>query len=172
MAMSQMTNGVFAQAELWSAFNKLSAYNFRQDSSLMNIEKSHKGVKASWKIFESLKETDIDKKLKEFKMNNNNGYADERVMFQAVQQNINETLKKHVKDLEKLESKHIILGEKDSKSNGKNRQDIQYYFSKCLLDNAKLRMLCSKYQVVLYNNNFKIDEFGGNDQSEIPHEFG
>ena len=83
--MSLMTNSVFAQAELWSAFNKLSAYNFRQDSTLWNIEKSHKGVKATWKIFDSLKETDIDKKLKEFQLNNSNKYADERVMFQAVQ---------------------------------------------------------------------------------------
>ena len=51
----------------------------------MNIEKSHKGVKSSWKIFESLKTTDIDKKLKEFQQNKNDKYADERRMFQAVQ---------------------------------------------------------------------------------------
>ena len=63
------------------------------------------------------------------------------------------------------------MNEKDNKNNMKKQQDIQYYFIKVLLDDAKLRLLCSKYQIVLYNNNFKIDEFGGNDLSEI-HDMG
>ena len=83
-----MTNSIFCQADLWSAFNKLAAYSLRQDNMLMTIEKSHGGVKRAWRLFEGLKDTDIDKKLKEYQQNQNNKYADENVMFKAVQKNI------------------------------------------------------------------------------------
>jgi hypothetical protein len=38
MAMSFMTNSVFSSCDVWSAFNKLAAYNIRQDNGLAMIE--------------------------------------------------------------------------------------------------------------------------------------
>mmetsp|Transcript_1224 Transcript_1224/g.1400 ORF Transcript_1224/g.1400 Transcript_1224/m.1400 type:complete len:130 (+) Transcript_1224:580-969(+) len=67
MAMSALTNSVYNSCDLWSAFNKMAAYNIRQDTSLSLIEKSHFAVKDFWGKFSDLKENDFDKKLKAFK---------------------------------------------------------------------------------------------------------
>ena len=67
MAMSCLTNSIYTQCDLWSAFNKMAAYNIRQDSSLGVIEKSHKSVKDLWARFLDLKENDFDKKFKVFR---------------------------------------------------------------------------------------------------------
>lgn len=71
MTMSALTNSVYSSCDLWSSFNKMAAYNFRQDYTLSTIENSHLRVKSLWKTFNKLKETDFNKKFKQYNLQNN-----------------------------------------------------------------------------------------------------
>jgi hypothetical protein len=115
MAMSCMTNAVFSSCDLWSAFNKLAAYNIRQDKGLSMIEKSHLAVKSLWGKFQELKETDFDKKFKEYQKANK--YANAEDIFKAVMKDINLSLDSNLKILDTEEKK--ILKKEMAKSGGK-----------------------------------------------------
>ena len=57
----------------------------------------------------------------------------------------------------------------------KNRQEIQYYFTKVLQDDAKIRLICSKYQQAILKGSKTIQELEDSNISEIgkePENFG
>ena len=53
---------------------------------------------------------------------------------------INTKVKDIYERLQKEEKEGLNLNQ------NKNRQEIQYYFTKVLQDDAKIRLICSKYQ--------------------------
>lgn len=68
MAMSCMTNSVYTACDLWSAFNKMAAYNIRQDKSIYYLQQSSSNISNLWNKFLQLKETDFDRKFKQAKV--------------------------------------------------------------------------------------------------------
>lgn len=59
----------------------MAAYNFRQDYTLSTIENSHIKVKSLWKTFMKLRETDFNKKFKQFNLENKNQFKDPEELF-------------------------------------------------------------------------------------------
>ena len=49
--MSALTNSVYSSCDVWSALNKMVAYNIRQDNGIALIQDSHQEVKNIWGTF-------------------------------------------------------------------------------------------------------------------------
>lgn len=79
------------------------------------IEKSHLAVKSLWGKFQELKETDFDKKFKEYQKANK--YANAEDIFKAVMKDINLSLDSNLKILDTEEKK--VLKKEMAKSGGK-----------------------------------------------------
>ena len=66
MAMSVMTNSIYGSCDVWKSFNKMAAYNIRQDTQLYEIKHSHEIVTKLWKdTFRFVKQnTDLYKMIR------------------------------------------------------------------------------------------------------------
>ena len=114
--MSALTNSVYTQCDVWSALNKMAAYNIRQDQSLAQIEHSHATVKKLWHKFQELRQTDFDKKYKFHQQQAANQNVGPDDLFKIVMKDMNRGIEDSLKYLD-AEEKNIVKKEDKSKVN-------------------------------------------------------
>lgn len=92
------------------------------------IEQSHNRVKNLWSIFGEMKECDFEKKFKQYNLQSNNKdqFKSADDLYEAVMEEINQKVDNIYKRLQKEEKDGLNLNQ------NKNRQEIQYYFTKVL----------------------------------------
>ena len=116
IAMSALTNSVYTSCDVWSALNKMAAYNIRQDQSLAQIENSHAIVKKLWHKFQDLRQTDFDKKYKFHQQQAGNQNLGPDELFKIVMKDMNRGIEDSLKYLD-AEEKNIVKKEDKSKVN-------------------------------------------------------
>lgn len=85
MTMSVLTNSVYASCDLWQQFNRLVAYNIRQDATLIEVAAAHSDIRDIYaKCYLTVKKLDIVKMVKQLKARSDYKDMDNHDIFEKV----------------------------------------------------------------------------------------
>lgn len=85
MTMSMMTNSIYSSCDVWMSFNKMVAYNIRQDGNLMEIADSHRTIKFLWNdCYKQLKKQDLIRMIQQAQTQTKYQNMDEMQLFHEI----------------------------------------------------------------------------------------